>query len=69
MIEAYVEQVRPIPANIVESVGRELGLDMQPFIISAMDRSSMPGMNLDETFSDTTESIVGPTNSLKECES
>jgi general secretion pathway protein A len=69
LIEAYVEQVNPIPVNIVESVGRELNLDMQPFLISAMDRSSVPENNLAATFSDTIESIVNSANLLKERES
>jgi general secretion pathway protein A len=33
-INAYVEQVKPIPARIVELVGSELNLDQQPFLIS-----------------------------------
>jgi general secretion pathway protein A len=37
MLEAYVEQVKPIPARIVESVGKDLDLDMQPFLVSAID--------------------------------
>ncbi len=34
MISAYVEQVKPIPARIVEAVSAELGLDAQPFLVS-----------------------------------
>ena len=34
LISAYVEQVKPIPARIVESVGVELELAQQPFVIS-----------------------------------
>jgi general secretion pathway protein A len=31
LISAYVEQIKPIPARIVESVGMELDLEQQPF--------------------------------------
>lgn len=34
LISAYVEQVKPVPARIVDSVGIELDLDQQPFLIS-----------------------------------
>ena len=33
MINAYVEQIKPIPPRIIESVSRELDLDLQPFLI------------------------------------
>jgi general secretion pathway protein A len=41
MISAYVEQIKPIPAHIVESVGLELDLVQHPFTISftAMQRN------------------------------
>jgi hypothetical protein len=34
LINAYAEQVKPIPAHIVESVGLELDLVEHPFTIS-----------------------------------
>jgi general secretion pathway protein A len=42
MIEAYAEQVKPIPVRIVESVGKELDLEMQPFLVSTVDPPRMP---------------------------
>jgi general secretion pathway protein A len=42
MISAYVEQIKPIPARIVESVSIELDLGQQPFVISPMARSGLP---------------------------
>lgn len=39
LISAYVEQVKPIPASIVESVSVELDLAQQPFVISPMAMS------------------------------
>ena len=34
MINAYVEQVKPVPRRIVEEVSAELGLKPQPFLVS-----------------------------------
>jgi hypothetical protein len=34
LIDAYAEQVKPIPSHIVESVGLELDLAEHPFMIS-----------------------------------
>src|SRR5664279_1226813 len=42
MINAYVEQIKPIPSRIVESVCRELDLDSQPFVLSPMAMAGMP---------------------------
>jgi general secretion pathway protein A len=42
MISAYVEQIKPIPPRIVESVCRELDLDSQPFVLSPMAMAGMP---------------------------
>ena len=44
MISAYVEQIKPIPARIVESVSMELDLHQQPFVISPMALSGLPEM-------------------------
>jgi type II secretory pathway predicted ATPase ExeA len=43
MIEAYVEQIKPIPARIVESVGKELDLEMQPFLVASVDPAEKSG--------------------------
>ena len=37
MILAYVEQVRHVPAEMVHSVARDLDLDPQPFMVSAVN--------------------------------
>jgi type II secretory pathway predicted ATPase ExeA len=42
LISAYVEQVKPVPARIVEAVSAELDLDEQPFVISREALSSEP---------------------------
>jgi general secretion pathway protein A len=52
MIEAYAEQIKPIPVRIVESVGEELDLDMQPFLVSPDDPPRMPESDLAGTMCD-----------------
>jgi general secretion pathway protein A len=50
LINAYAEQVKPIPEHIVESVGLELNLVQHPFTISftameaLMNRTSQANM-------------------------
>lgn len=46
MISAYVEQVKPVPAQIVETVSIELDLDEQPFLMSTEVPSEPPKDNL-----------------------
>ncbi|MGD0798985.1 MAG: AAA family ATPase [Acidobacteriaceae bacterium] len=36
MILAYVEQIREVPARMIHAVARDLDLDPQPFMVSAM---------------------------------
>jgi type II secretory pathway predicted ATPase ExeA len=42
LINAYVEQVKPIPAQIIETVGAELALDQRPFVISPEALANSP---------------------------
>jgi type II secretory pathway predicted ATPase ExeA len=46
LINAYVEQIKPIPARIVEEVSMELGLDQQPYVISSKEFIPTPGFGL-----------------------
>ncbi|MGD0735520.1 MAG: AAA family ATPase [Terracidiphilus sp.] len=68
MISAYVEQIIPIPARIVEAVAIELDLEDQPFTLSSMALSAFP----DNPFPTAMPSIVNPTadsaDSLKDAE-
>jgi hypothetical protein len=36
LISAYVEQIKPIPARIIDTVSEELALDERPFLISSI---------------------------------
>ena len=42
MISAYVEQIKPISARIVDLVSIELDIVQQPFVISPMSMSGLP---------------------------
>jgi type II secretory pathway predicted ATPase ExeA len=68
LITAYVEQMKPIPACIVESVCIELDLHLQPFLISPMALSGSPGTTLPTAMFSTPKPVVNATDSLKERE-
>jgi type II secretory pathway predicted ATPase ExeA len=68
LISAYVEQIKPIPARIVESVSMELDLDPQPFVISPMALSGMPEDTLPTAISSIINPAVDSADSLKERE-
>jgi type II secretory pathway predicted ATPase ExeA len=68
MISAYVEQIKPIPARIVESVGIELDLERQPFIISPMALSGLPEETLPAALFSILNPVADPTDSPKDSE-
>jgi type II secretory pathway predicted ATPase ExeA len=68
MISAYVEQIKLIPARIVESVSKELDLDQQPFVISSMALSGLPENALPKVMPNTIKPKVDSTDFLKERE-
>jgi type II secretory pathway predicted ATPase ExeA len=68
MISAYVEQIKPIPARIVESVSTELDLDDQPFLISPMALSGLQGNTFPTTMFNTINPVADSTDSLKDSE-
>jgi len=65
MIEAYVEQIKPIPARFVESVGKDLDLDLQPFLVSRADPSGIPENEPAESMSNPPELIAESTKVAK----
>jgi len=68
MINAYVEQIKPIPARIVEMVCAELELGNQPFVVSPMALASSAENDLMEAISNAAQPDVGSTDFLKERE-
>ena len=48
LISAYVEQVKPVPARIVEAVSSELDLEQQPFVLSPVDLSAASRSRVDK---------------------
>lgn len=64
LISAYVEQIKPIPAHIVEAVGLELDLVQHPFTISP---SAMQGL-MEHTLQTNVSNAFTPiADSQKEC--
>jgi general secretion pathway protein A len=53
LISAYVEQVKPIHAHVIESVSAELDLGQQPFVISSKDMSGLREDSLSSAVSST----------------
>lgn len=68
MISAYVEQIKPIPARIVESVCRELDLDSVPFVLSPMAMAAMPDEPVPTAVSSPMNPTVNSTEILKDIE-
>jgi general secretion pathway protein A len=68
MISAYVEQIKPIPPRIVESVCRELDLDSQPFVLSPMAISGMPEEPMPPAISNAINPAVGSNDIFKDIE-
>jgi general secretion pathway protein A len=68
MISAYVEQIKPIPPRIVESVCRELDLDSQPFVLSPMAMAGMPEEPMPTAMSNNINPAVSFTDTFKDIE-
>jgi general secretion pathway protein A len=68
MISAYVEQIKPIPPRIVESVCRELDLDSQPFVLSPMAIPGMPEEPMPPPISNANIPAVGSNDIFKDIE-
>ena len=68
LISAYVEQIKPVPARIVEDVSAELDLEKQPFVLSSADLPAASGHALANDMSFTIKPIVEANDSRKENE-
>jgi hypothetical protein len=66
LIYAYAEQIKPIPAHLVESVGLELDLVQHPFTISSPAMHALMKHTLQTTPCDSLEPAADSANSLKE---
>ncbi len=66
MINAYVEQVKPIPARIVELVSLEFNLDEQPFLISPMAMSGLSEHISPKTMPDVLRPVANSIDPRKE---
>ena len=68
LINAYAEQVKPIPAHIVESVGLELDLVEHPFTISFPAMQALMNRTLQDNVFNTIAPASGSAENLKERE-
>ncbi|HEY1207963.1 MAG TPA: AAA family ATPase [Terracidiphilus sp.] len=68
LIYAYAEQVKPIPAHIVESVGLELDLVQHPFTISFSAMQALMKRSLQPNMLDTFTPAADGEDSFKERE-
>ena len=68
LINAYAEQVKPIPAHIVESVGLELDLVEHPFTISFPAMQALMNRTLQDNVFNTIAPASGSAENLKELE-
>jgi len=67
-MSAYVEQVKPVTARIVEEVSSELDLEQQPFVLSSVDLSAASNHAITNDMSFTIKPIVEAKDSRKENE-
>jgi type II secretory pathway predicted ATPase ExeA len=65
LISAYVEQIKPVPAHIVESVSVELDLAQQPFVISPIAMSGLSENTLPTVLSSTINPVTNSADSLE----
>ncbi len=68
MISAYVEQIKPIPPRIIDSVSLELDLDKQPFVISPLAMSGFPENSMSDAMPGTIHPVADSAESLKDSE-
>jgi type II secretory pathway predicted ATPase ExeA len=68
LIDSYAEQVKPIPAHIVESVGLELDLAEHPFTISFPAMQALMKRTPQTTMPNAITPVADSTDSLKERE-
>ena len=68
LINAYVEQIKPVPARIIDLVSVELDLDQQPFVLSPMSLAGFPDSSGPAALSSNFNAIKDFTNPLKDTE-
>lgn len=65
LISAYAQQIKPIPASIIEEVNEDLNLDQQSLLIPSMVLPSTPDRALPNAMPNAIRPIMGLTNSWK----
>jgi type II secretory pathway predicted ATPase ExeA len=68
LVSAYVEEIKPVPARIIESVSVELELTQRPFGLSPADESGALGSSLPTEVSNAINPIANPAEFLTDGE-
>jgi type II secretory pathway predicted ATPase ExeA len=68
LISAYVEQIKPIPARIVESASSELELSQQTYVASPAATSGVPESTLPTALASAIKPAADSSDSMKESE-
>lgn len=68
LVSAYVEEIKPVPARIIESVCAELELTQRPFVITPIAKSESLSNSLPTGISSTAGSIADPAEFLTDGE-
>ncbi|MGA2908871.1 MAG: AAA family ATPase [Terracidiphilus sp.] len=68
LVSAYVEEIKPVPARIVESVSAELELTPRPFVITPIAKSELHSNSLQTGISGTAGPIADPAEFLTDGE-
>ena len=68
LVSAFVEETKPVPARIIESVCAELELMPRPFVITPSARSQSPGAPVPNEIHGTGNSIADPAEFLTDGE-
>ena len=68
LVSAYVEEIKPVPARIVESVSVELELTQRPFAHSPLAEAESPGSSLPAGISSNVNPIAEPAEFLTDGE-
>jgi type II secretory pathway predicted ATPase ExeA len=68
LVSAYVEEIKPVPARIVESVSAELELTPRPFVITPIAKSESLSNSLQTGISSTAGPISDPAEFLTDGE-
>jgi type II secretory pathway predicted ATPase ExeA len=68
LVSAFVEETKPVPARIIESVSAELELTQRPFVIAPIARSQSTGTSFSNEIPSASDPIADPAEFLTDGE-